>query len=120
MESRKDVAYVCRQTERIRADLVTYGPDGAAPLERLLSALRDGEEITAPLDALHEALLAAGDAVGIYGHTRGLTPHGVTPTMPDERVLLCPTDQCSRFEWPDGADALRCPISSRPLRREHL
>jgi hypothetical protein len=119
-ELREDVAYLCDQLGHIRATLEAHSREGTAPLERLLAALRDGADLSAPLDALHEALLAAGDAAGIHGRTRGLTPHGVNPAMPDEWVLLCPTDQCSRFKWPDGPEASRCRISDQPLRRERL
>ncbi|WP_125591706.1 hypothetical protein [Amycolatopsis balhimycina] len=120
VESRERVAYVCVQSDRIRAVLETHGPDGAAPLERTLAALRDGEETTAPLDALHDALLVAGDAAGINGRARGLTPHGVSPAMPDEWVLLCPMHHCSRYTWPSGPELPRCTISGQPLRRERV
>ncbi|MEU9620813.1 MULTISPECIES: hypothetical protein [unclassified Streptomyces] len=118
--SREEIAYVCDQLEHIGAALEMYGPAGRAPLEHLLAALRDGEDPAAPLDALHEALLAAGDAAGIHGRARGLNPQGVTPATPDEWVLLCPAHQCSRHTWPDGPAAPRCRISGLPLRRERL
>lgn len=120
VESRERVAYVCVQLDRIRAALEAHGCDGAAPLERVLAALGDGEETTAPLDALHEALLVAGDAAGINGRVRGLTPHGVDPGMPDEWVLLCPMQQCSRYAWPSGPELPRCTISGLPLYRERV
>ncbi|MFK4068245.1 hypothetical protein [Streptomyces sp. NPDC029674] len=118
---REAIAHVCGRLERIRADLETYATGGAAPLERLLADLRAGEDPAPALDALHEALLAAGDAVGVHGGAaRGLTPLGADPALPDERVLLCPTRQCSRIAWPDGSDAPRCRVSGRPLRGERL
>ncbi|MER7468419.1 hypothetical protein [Streptomyces sp. NPDC097981] len=119
-ESREGVAYVCDQLEQIRGALATTGAEGVTPLERLLAALRAGEDLTAPLDALHEALLAAGDAAGVHGRARGRDPIGVNPALPDEWVLLCPTRQCSRFGWPDGLEEPDCRISGRPLRRERL
>ncbi|GAA1530712.1 hypothetical protein GCM10009730_44970 [Streptomyces albidochromogenes] len=108
--------------ERIRTDLDAYAAEGTAPLERLLAALRDGEDPAPALDALHEALLAAGDAVGVHGGggTRGMTPLGVDPATPDEWVLICPTRQCSRHAWPDASEAPRCRVSGQPLRRERL
>ncbi|GGJ27924.1 hypothetical protein [Streptomyces brasiliensis] len=117
---REDIGYVCDQLDRIRAALAAYGLDGAAPLDRLLAALRDGEGLAAPLSALHEALLAAGDAAGVRGTARGLNPIGVGPATPDEWVLLCPTRQCSRHAWPDSSGATPCRISGQPLRKERL
>ncbi|MGW1761540.1 hypothetical protein [Streptomyces mirabilis] len=115
-----EVAYVCGQLERIRADLEMHSAQGAAPVERLLAVLRAGEDPTALLDALHEALLAAGDAAGIHGRARGLNPIGADPAVPGKWVLLCPSGQCSRYCWPDGPDAPRCRINDQPLRRERL
>jgi len=121
MPTRAEVAYVCDQLDQIRAVLQAYGPTGAAPLERLLAALRAGEELTAPLDALDAALLAAGDALGIGGRVRGLNPTGVDRAVPEEWVLLCPSGQCSRHALPDDrGEAPRCRISGRPLRGERL
>ncbi|MFI2614711.1 hypothetical protein [Streptomyces sp. NPDC018584] len=93
---REAIAHVCGRLERIRADLETYAAEGAAPLERLLADLRAGEDPAPALDALHEALLAAGDAVGVHGGAaRGMTPLGVDPrparragaALPDAPVL---------------------------------
>jgi hypothetical protein len=118
--AKDEVAYVCRQLERIRAVLQAHGSGGAAPLERLVTALRAGEDHAAPRDVLHEALLAAGDAAGIRSQARDLNPIGVGPAMPEEWVLLCPTDQCSHYSWPSHSDVPRCRISDRPLRRRRL
>ncbi|WP_406368153.1 hypothetical protein [Streptomyces sp. NBC_01546] len=120
MEQRDDVAYICDQLGSIRTTLEAHSPLGAAPLEGLLAALRDGEDPATPLNVLHEALLAAGDAAGVYARSRALNPPGVNPAVPDEWVLLCPTGQCSRHAWPDGSDVPRCRISDRPLRAERL
>ncbi|MEU1409487.1 hypothetical protein ABZ471_45970 [Streptomyces sp. NPDC005728] len=117
---REGIAYVCDQLDRIRAALEAYGRDGGDPLDRLLAALQDGEGLAAPLSALHEALLAAGDAAGVRGTARGLNPIGVSSATPDEWVLLCPTGQCSRHAWPDSSGAAPCRISGRPLRKERL
>ncbi|MFB7253715.1 hypothetical protein [Streptomyces nojiriensis] len=117
---RDEVAYVCGRLDRIRADLEAHGADGAAPLEDLAAALRAGTDPTARLDALHEALLAAGDAAGVGGGARGLDPIGTSAPVPDAWVLLCPTGQCSRYSWPDGPEAPRCSIGDEPLRRERL
>ncbi|MBT2458045.1 hypothetical protein [Streptomyces sp. ISL-86] len=121
-EQREELAYVCDQVERIRANLeAAHGAGGgAAPLERLMAALLDRVDLTAPLAALHEALLAAGDAAGIQGRVRGLSPIGIDSAAPEAWVLLCPTGQCSRYSWPDGPGARPCRISGRALRRERL
>lgn len=118
---RDQLAYVCAELERIHTDLETHSTTGVEPLERLIAALSAGTDPTAPLDALHEALLAAGDAAGINGRAdRGLNPIGIGPALPAEWVLLCPSGQCSRHCWPEGPDAPRCRISDQPLRRERL
>ncbi|MFB6877889.1 hypothetical protein [Streptomyces sp. NPDC056323] len=118
---REEVAYICNQLNYIRTTLETYGAEGAAPLERILAALRHAEGLpSAHLEALHEALLAAGDAVGIHGHLRGLTLNGFDTPEPDAWVLLCPTGQCARYALPDRPDTPPCRINHRPLRKERL
>ncbi|WP_159049073.1 hypothetical protein [Streptomyces sp. NRRL B-3648] len=99
-----------------------HGTRGTAPLDGLLAALAAGEALTASLAELHEALLAAGDAAGVDGRTRGLDPVklGLDPSTPDEYVLLCPTGHCARHAWPDSPQTPHCRISGQPLRRERL
>ncbi|WP_330334596.1 hypothetical protein OHS33_35770 [Streptomyces sp. NBC_00536] len=120
IRAREEVAHVCAQVDYIRTTLETYGAQGAAPLEHLLSALREGQDPAASLDSLHEALLALGDASGIRGRDRGVNPRGVGPARAAERVLLCPTGQCARHAWPEGPETPRCRISGQPLRSERL
>ncbi|MEU6957429.1 hypothetical protein [Streptomyces sp. NPDC045714] len=115
-----DIAYVCSRLDRIREDLQTYGPHGDEPLERVVTSVRAGQDPTAPLDALHEALLSAGDATGVRSQGRGLFPIGVDSQRPDEWLLLCPTGQCSRHAWPDAQEPSGCRITGQPLRRERL
>lgn len=117
---RDEVAYVCQQLERLRAALEAYGADGATPLERLIAALRAGENPSTSLERLHQALLAIGDAAGVHGGERSLNPIGAGPTGLEESVLLCPMGRCSRYSWPDGLDAPNCHISDQPLRTERL
>ena len=118
---REEVAYVCDQLDYIRTTLETYGSQGAAPLEYVLAALRHADDLpSAHLEALHEALLTAGDAVGIHGHLRGLTLSGFNTPEPDAWVLLCPTGQCARYAWPDSPDTPRCRINQQPLRKERV
>ncbi|MGW6404482.1 hypothetical protein [Streptomyces sp. NPDC055134] len=115
-----DIAYVCTQLDRMREDLRAYGRQGAEPLERVVAAVRAGQDPTASLDALHEALLFAGDAAGVRGQGRGLFPIGVSAQRPDDWVLLCPTGQCARHAWPDAQEPAGCRITGQPLRRERL
>lgn len=51
IRAREEVAHVCAQVDYIRTTLETYGAQGAAPLEHLLSALREGQDPAASLDS---------------------------------------------------------------------
>ncbi|WP_329114840.1 hypothetical protein [Streptomyces sp. NBC_01465] len=117
---REEVALICDQLDNIRTTLETYGAQGSAALDRVLAALRHGEDPAGPLELLHEALLAAGDAAGLHGHARGIGVSGFDTLLPDKWVTLCPTSRCARHSWPDGPDTPHCRISDRPLRRERL
>lgn len=120
------LAYVCQHLDQIRADL-SYcdGSGDLGPLERLLAAVSESREIAGPLNALHDALLAGGDALGVYGHARDSGPRGLRPAGVDERpvetVYLCPNGGCSRYGWPDATNGTpQCEISGKRLRRERL
>ncbi|MFC7304706.1 hypothetical protein ACFQVC_10810 [Streptomyces monticola] len=132
---REEVAYVCDQLDYIRTTLERYGSEGPEPLERALGALRTGAPAGERLRALHEALLAAGDAAGLHGQARGPNLSGFDAPVPGTWVLLCPTGRCARYAWPDGqgspgapapasssaaVSAPPCRISGEPLRRERL
>jgi len=120
-ETRDAVAYVCDQLDTIRSTLKQYNPDGEAEVERVLTALAAGDDLAEPLRSLHEAVLRAGDAGGVLGRSRGSKLIGELSGMPDERVLMCPLDQCSRYVWPGAADGIaHCRISRQPLREERL
>lgn len=111
------LAYVCRHLDQIRADLA----GDTSPLERVLDAVADGLDLTTALDALHTALLAGGDAFGLYGNAaRTLRPPGVG-REPLEIVYLCPLGRCSVLRWPEAVGgAQHCSISGRDRVREKL
>lgn len=118
---RNGLAYVCGHLDQVRADLQGDGAGDVSPLQRLLDAVRDGQDLADLLDALHAAVQNSGDALGVYGHgVRGLRPTGVEDG-PMEIVYLCPVGRCSGRRWPGVATfPVRCQISEQDLRREWL
>ena len=79
---------------------------GAEALDRLRSTLRDNGDISGPLGDIHHALLRAGDALGVYGHVRGVRGPsliGFEESEPLEIVYRCPPA------------AARGPCPARPL-----
>jgi hypothetical protein len=114
------VSYVCGHLDRIAADL--DGDESRIPssLEQLIGAVRQGQDPSGALEALHTALQVAGDALGIYGNTRGLTPIGADTVTAAETVYLCPAHLCSRYSWPEDVTPPRCEITSKPMRRVRL
>ncbi|GIH48422.1 hypothetical protein SAMN05421833_111148 [Microbispora rosea] len=114
------IGYVCGHLADIREHLEALGDTG--PLDRLLAAVRSGEEAAGPLDWLHEALVAGGDVLGVYGNAgRGLRPLSVGPD-PGEFVFLCPRRRCVRYRWPspESGAAPCCEIDGTPMTRERL
>jgi hypothetical protein len=118
--ARDGVAYVCGHLDRIRADLDSNGSRDPSCLEQLIAAVRDGQDPSGPLDALHTALLVAGDALGVYGNTRGLKPIGTDVNTAAETIYVCPTRQCSRYSWPEGVTPPHCEITAKPMCRVRL
>ncbi|MFI9150525.1 hypothetical protein [Streptomyces sp. NPDC053367] len=121
------LAVVCAYVEEIRADLRGGSRDGDAPLERVLTAARTGEDITGPLDALHRALQSHGDPLGLHGYEGGTTTVrsvqaiGISANVPGETVYLCPDGRCVRYWWRTGdAPVPRCAITGDGLRRDRL
>lgn len=123
------LAVVCAHLEEIRADL-REGPGGDAhPVDRVLSAVRDGTDPEAALTALHAVLQADGDPLGLDGYgerpgglrgTLGLRADGIDGPHA-EWVHLCPTGRCPRHAWPvAAAPQPRCAISGTELRLERL
>ncbi|MGV9772384.1 hypothetical protein [Streptosporangium sp. NPDC003464] len=99
-EEKNAIAYVCRQQQAIREVLLAECGD-AAPLDRVLSALENDTPPAEPLRELHQALVHAGDAVGVYGGTReGAGVLGLLSPRVGKDIYLCPRrSPCTRFHW---------------------
>lgn len=136
VQARVGLGYVCAHHDEIRRDLSLSGfggvrsrterggngVDGFAaepePLRDLALALTGDQSPIPALDAIHAALLAAGDALGLYGRARpgirGVTPPGVDTAVPpptEETVYLCPRRRCSRYAWPGSDQPESCAIT---------
>ncbi|MFF4752163.1 hypothetical protein ACWD5R_10720 [Streptomyces sp. NPDC002514] len=119
------IAYVCENADQVRAALERGPADGPARLDALLAALRTGADPAAPLEAVHRALRAAQDALGVFGRTRDvsmLTPAGLATDRPYEPVLLCPRADhpCARYAWPEPDRVPVCRVLETDLRRTTL
>jgi hypothetical protein len=117
----RGLAYVCAHLDEISEVLAddAAGGEGAEALERLQSALRGKKDITGPLGDIHHALLRAGDALGVYGHVRGLrslTLAGVEESEPLEIVYRCPAGRCSRTVPGPAITPPRCGVAGEVLR----
>jgi len=118
------IAYVCDNLADIRTCLKSDGDP--LVLDRLLAALRSGQDVAGPLDDLNTALQAAGVSMGVYGDTRGgagpgTSPQGIGPPRPAEVVYLCPGSLCSRYWLPDPSAAVPlCALEGEPLHAERL
>ncbi|MFH8443495.1 hypothetical protein ACH4D3_19985 [Streptomyces sp. NPDC018026] len=122
------LAAVCRHLEEIRRDLrsVTAGDD--SPVERVLAAVRDGDDVADALDGLHAVLQVGGDPWGLDGYAddgsglRGMRPEGIRRPSPGEHVYLCPGGRCTRSWWPRRATepVPECRMSGVALRRKRL
>jgi hypothetical protein len=128
--ARASLAYACTHLNELREELRLTHPGAAAGEPSLLRDLTDAVNAGRPcgpaLDAIHSALLDAGDQLGLYGRIdpdwRGLTPTGITVMPPDsdERVYLCPINQCSRHSWPGPDPRPSCAIIGEALREDHI
>ncbi|MDC2960420.1 hypothetical protein PO587_38955 [Streptomyces gilvifuscus] len=123
---RAALAYLCERASQIRRTLQTGG-DGGAPLEAVFASVRshaDDSVVLAALENLEEALLMAGDALGLPGVGEGVRgPLGAAGTdsrQARERVLVCPQKVCGRFEWPSPDPPPRCEVFDRDLARDRL
>ncbi|TDC25965.1 hypothetical protein E1265_05555 [Streptomyces sp. 8K308] len=123
------LAAVCGHAKEIRADLLHGSGGGAAPLDDVLAAMAAGDDLAAPLEALHAVLRASGDALGLLGYsdhvatTRGLEPAGIVGVEDGlvETVYLCPAGRCTRYWFPVGsAPVPHCRFDDVPLRGERL
>ncbi|GAA2439257.1 hypothetical protein [Streptomyces macrosporus] len=115
---RTAIGYVCGNTPYIRQTLIEAG--NARALDAALEAIRSAADPEPALTALHEALLAAGDARGIMPTVRGLRPAGANAHLPALAVYVCPTDRCSRHSRAEHDDPPRCTLSGEPLRLTRL
>lgn len=122
------LAIVCEHLEEIRKDLRNRPGGDDSPLERVLTAARNGRDLADPLALLHQALHTANrDPHGLNGYAdtggspRGLRPAG-TDDPPTEWVYRCPAaSRCARSCWPQAtAAAPGCTISGHDLRLERL
>ncbi|UFR00243.1 hypothetical protein KBP30_03190 [Streptomyces sp. Go40/10] len=109
MRAKKAVARICETSDGIRRLL-----DDPAPLDAVLGLLRSGggtAALTGPLDALDNALLQAGDELGLYGEVgRGpltVPSGGLGPARRTEIVFHCPRGRCARMVRPDATLATR-------------
>lgn len=118
----RGLAYVCAHFEEISAALAGDTPDreGLKALERLRSDLRGGADYSGPLVDIHHALLRAGDALGVYGHVRGLSAGlglaGIGDGEPLEIVYRCPVGRCPRTVPGPAVTPPRCGIADKVLR----
>ncbi|TRV81501.1 hypothetical protein FKN01_03355 [Streptomyces sp. 130] len=115
------VGYVCRRQLQLRQVLAS-GP-GVAALDAVIGVLRAGGDPRQSLDDLHRALREAGDALGVFGRSRGLFDlAGSDRYARQEPVLLCPQGgahyPCARFAFPAPGVTPRCEVSGEPLRRD--
>jgi len=119
---RQGLAYVCAHVDEISAALAedVSGGEGLKALERLRSALRGNGDISGPLGDLHHALLRAGDALGVYGHVRGvrrgLSLAGFDESEPLEIVYRCPVGRCPRVVPGPAVTPPRCGVAGEALR----
>lgn len=116
------LAYVCRNLDSLHAVLPG---DEQSPLRRLLAAMRADHDQAGPMEALHAALLAAGDPLGVWGHarseSRAVSIAGADGGRPFEPIYLCPQGRCSgRRVDKTTTFPLTCAITGQHLRRDHL
>lgn len=119
---REGIAYLCEHFARIQSALGGTGGHGMPLLpDRLQECVLESGSPQDVLDALHKALLAAGDARGIYTRTRGnMNLPGMTVSQPSEVVYLCPIMRCGRVVPGPLVIAPRCNLAGTPLRRDRL
>lgn len=116
------LAYACRYLKDIREVLRPDG-DQRDPLEirRVADAVRTGADLRGPLEALHGALLAAGDPWGVWGAARALMMTGLDADVPFEPMCACPHDHCSGHSIVTAtAISFTCTLTRQPLRSEAL
>jgi hypothetical protein len=111
-DSRAGLTYACANMADIRDALAQ-----AREADALVEAVRSGGDVPAALTALHEAMLRAGDPLGVLGHD--IRSGQAVPGLPARRaeiVYLCPVTVCSRIAWAPGS----CELSGEELRWKRL
>lgn len=118
------LAHFLTHVQEIRDELRT-GPSGDdGPVDRLLTAVRDGGDVDAAVRLLHEHLQADGDPRGLYGRTRGTGARlaGIGSAARPLKVYLCPHRRCLRHHWPQTASGgpPTCELDGTPLLLKNL
>ena len=124
------VAYICRRLDYLRRLLAPDQNMGGDPPElRVLTdavtaAQRsDQGALQGPLQALHEAVQAAGDPLGVWQVRKERSLHlpGESGEAPFESLYRCPIDRCAGRS-PDQSTVfpLTCTITGRELERTIL
>jgi hypothetical protein len=114
------IGYVCGNLTDIREHLAELGDTRL--LDRVLAAIRAGDDVVPLLDRLHDVLVAGGDVLGVYGNaSRTVRPLAVE-SDPGEDVFLCPDRRCVRYRWPspDSDVPPACEVTGTPMVRERL
>ncbi|MFC9292930.1 hypothetical protein ACFTWH_05985 [Streptomyces sp. NPDC057011] len=123
------LSYVCTHLDALRTTL--RGSPGD-PVGRLLEAVRTGPGVGEALDLVDNALLEAGDALGVFGRRDLPVAAGGPATRPEvpglgagyrvEIAFLCPSARCSRAWVPDATAtaAPRCAMDDLPLQPVEL
>lgn len=114
------LAYLCANLQEICDALGDDGSDPTTPVAKTLAAVAadDAPATIAALNTLHAALQHIGDALGVYGSLRGLSPTGIRGL---EVIYRCPLGRCTGRDRSQAVDdAPVCAISGKQLRREVL
>ncbi|MFF0744992.1 hypothetical protein ACFYVL_31785 [Streptomyces sp. NPDC004111] len=128
MKTASALGYLCENLEEIQND----NDSVSEPLSRLLPLLRanarqlgtpspdDRQHIADLLNAIHEALQAGEDALGLFGHAMRSPVDAVGVDSLDV-VYRCPLALCTgRLEREITGALPRCSVNGAELRREHL
>jgi hypothetical protein len=118
------LAYACQYLDDICEVLRAAGTAGQGrPTEvrHVAEAVRTGADPRGPLEALHAALLGAGDPRGVWGAARNLMMTGLADNVPYEPVYTCPNGLCSGHDAAAAtAISFTCALTRQPLRKESL
>ncbi|MFD7507760.1 hypothetical protein ACFV5N_00210 [Streptomyces sp. NPDC059853] len=120
--SRDILARICAELTDIRALTAAAGVGIAGEAERIIGALRDGADVAAAEEDLHQLLRRSGVAGGLRGVTRGGGIGGMPP-LPGHPVpppvLVCPLSRCPRAVLADDPLEMsrECALHGLRLRR---